>query len=103
MGVRGITDYCKKVYSLSGTTTIGHLRRLLLDLRANLTDNCRVETVMNLIYSPSDMPQGLGRGFAFRSKISPLRCAPVEMTTRAANVMKRALPYEAVDRSGRAV
>jgi len=31
----------------------------------NQTDNYIVETILDLIYSPSDMPQGLWRGFAF--------------------------------------
>ena len=40
-------------------------RRFLLDFGMNVTDNYSVERLWDLIYSPSDMPQGLWRGFAF--------------------------------------
>lgn len=36
-----------------------------LDFRPNRTDNAGVEDVADMIYSPSDMPQGLRRGSAF--------------------------------------
>ena len=36
-----------------------------LDFHMNQTDNMSVVLVMGLIYSPSDMPKGLWRGFAF--------------------------------------
>jgi len=52
-------------YSSSRATKAHRSWRFLLDLRANLTDNYSVETATRLIYSPSDMPQGLWRGFAF--------------------------------------
>lgn len=65
MGDTDITDYITTAYRRSGATTVSHVRRFLLDLRVNLTDTCRVETVTRLIYSSSDMPQGLWRGFAF--------------------------------------
>ena len=40
----------------------------------NQTDNVIVETLVNLIYSPSDMPQGLWRGFAFSGGKSEGEC-----------------------------
>jgi len=36
-----------------------------LDFHMNQTDNMTVVLLMGLIYSPSDMPRGLWRGFAF--------------------------------------
>jgi hypothetical protein len=43
---------------------IEHLRRFSLDFSANQTDNYSI-AIVDLIYSPSDMPKGLWRGFAF--------------------------------------
>lgn len=36
-----------------------------LDLSMNQTDNYLVERLFEVIYSPSDMPKGLWRGFVF--------------------------------------
>jgi hypothetical protein len=65
MDVVNIADYFNKAYRFGGPTQIAHLRRFLPDSDASQTDNHIVEAVLRLIYSPSDMPQGLWRGFAF--------------------------------------
>ena len=44
---------------------MNHSHQFSLDFRTDQTDNLDVVTMWNLIYSPSDMPKGLWRGFAF--------------------------------------
>ena len=60
-----ITGYFKKLYGLDAITRIAHSYRFSLDFRMSQTDNYVVVTVLNMIYSPSDMPQGLWRGYLF--------------------------------------
>ena len=60
-----VTDCSKITYSFCGGVGIARLRQFLLDIGVNQTDNLSVRTLVGLIYSPSDMPYGLRRGFAF--------------------------------------
>ena len=60
-----IRTYSKECYNVNGIVRVAHSHRFLLDFCMNETDTMIVENILNLIYSPSDMPRGLWRGFAF--------------------------------------
>lgn len=55
-------------------------RWFLLDLSVRQTDNYSVTTVVKLIYSPSDTPKSLWRGFAF---MGPANASPTRLPTPA--------------------
>jgi hypothetical protein len=55
----------ENAYRLADAASMDDSYRFSLDFCMNQTDNYIVITVLDLIYSPSDMPQGLWRGFAF--------------------------------------
>lgn len=57
--------YHENAYSLADAASMDHSHRFLLDFCMNQTDNHIVVTVLDLIYSPSDMLKGLWRGFVF--------------------------------------
>jgi len=55
----------EKAYSLANAASMDHSHRFSLDFCMNQTDNYIIVIMLDLIYSPSDMPKGLWRGFAF--------------------------------------
>jgi hypothetical protein len=74
MGTGDTTDYLRRICAVPEAGAIAYWQRFLLDSGANLTDNYSVEMMIRLIYSPSDMPQGLWRGFAFRGRRAEEAC-----------------------------
>jgi hypothetical protein len=55
----------ENAYSLADAVSMDHSPRFSLDFCMKQTDNYIVLTVLDLIYSPLDMPKGLWRGFVF--------------------------------------
>ena len=60
--VTDITFYFTRYYSPKTVTKVAHPHRFLLDFHMSRIDNHIVETMLNLIYPPSDTPKGLRPG-----------------------------------------
>ena len=63
-----VTHYQTDRYGCLETAKLRRTHHFSLDFFPNGTDNSYVQIAAKLIYSPSDMPQGLRRGSAFRAE-----------------------------------